>query len=98
MVRVDKMRVDVWTGLADNLTESISIEGALALIPALRDEHPWFTFELGSGVLLASTFVDGVTFVPDQLTRAINSTWSLANDHENLGEYLRELADSGLTS
>ena len=96
MVRVDKMRVDVWTGLADNLTESISIEGALALIPALRDEHPTFTFELGGGVLLASTFVDGVTFVPDQLTRAINATFALASDHDELGEYLRELAGSSL--
>lgn len=98
MVRVDKMRVDVWTGLADDLNEPASIEGALALIPALREEHPTFTFEVGCGILLASTFVDGVTFVPDQLTRAINSAWALASDHEELGAYLRDLAGTDAPS
>ncbi len=94
IVRVNGMRVDVWTGLAADLTAPASIEGAQALIPQLRDEHPTYTFEVGNGVLLASTFVDGITFVPDQLTRAINSTFALASDHESLGEYLRELAGS----
>ena len=98
MVRVAKMRIDIWTGLADQLTDPASIEGAEVLIPALRDEYPAYTFELGGGVLLASTFVDGVTFVPDQLTRAINCTWSLANDHEELGSYLRDLAKADATS
>ena len=98
MVRVDKMRVDIWTGLADELTDPASIEGALMLIPALRDEHPTFTFEIGCGALVASTFVDGVTFVPDQLTRAINATWALASDHDELDAYLRDLADAGATS
>ena len=57
-----------------------------------------FTFEIGNGVLLASTFVDGVTFVPDQLSRAITSTFALASDHEALGEYLRGLAESELAN
>lgn len=92
MVRVNSMRVDIWTGLADNLTSPASIAGAEELIPRLRDEHPTYTFEVGNDVLLASTFVDGVTFVPDQLTRAINATFSLASDHKELGTYLRELA------
>lgn len=94
MVRVDKMRVDVWTGLADDVTSSASIQGAEALIPQLRDEHPAFTFEVGNGVLLASTFVDGVTFVPDQLTRAIVNTFALASDHAGLGDYLQELGSA----
>ena len=46
----------------------------------------------------ASTFVDGVTFVPDQLTRTINSTSAPASDHDSLGDYLRELAGSELTA
>jgi hypothetical protein len=98
LVRVNKMRVDVWTGLAADITATASIQGAQALIPRLRDEYPTFTFEVGDGVLLASTFVDGVTFVPDQLTRAITSTFALASDHDGLGDYLRELADADLAN
>ena len=48
--------------------------------------------------MLASTFVDGVTYVPDQLTRAINSTFALASDHHELEDYLRDLARSELTT
>jgi hypothetical protein len=94
MVRVNAMRIDIWTGLAADITAPASVEGAEALIPQLREAYPTFTFEVGEGVFLASTFVDGVTFVPDQLTRAINSTWSLASDHLGLGDYLRDLAAS----
>ncbi|HUQ00005.1 MAG TPA: hypothetical protein VM093_06030 [Aeromicrobium sp.] len=98
MVRVANMHIDIWTGLADEITDPVAIEGAEALIPQLRGEHPTFAFEVGNGVLLASTFVDGVTFVPDQLTRAINSTFALASDHETLGDYLRQLSDSELAN
>ncbi|MFL6089376.1 MAG: T3SS (YopN, CesT) and YbjN peptide-binding chaperone 1 [Aeromicrobium sp.] len=94
MVRVEKMRVDLWTGLADGIIDPASIDGAAALIPDLRIEYPTFTFEVGNAVLLASTFVDGVTFVPDQLTRAINNTFALASDHEKLGDYLRSLVSA----
>lgn len=92
MVRVDKLRVDVWTGLAVDVTDPASIAGAEALIRELRDEHPTYAFDVEGGVLLASTFVDGVTFVPDQLTRAINCTFALASDHDELADYLRQLA------
>lgn len=91
-ISVRNFDIEVWTALAMGVDEEASRAGALEMLPKLTEEHPRYRFVLTEGMLIASTVVDGVTFVPDQLRRTMEATLQLHRDHDGLTDFLIELA------
>ena len=92
MIGVRNFDIEVWTTIALGVEDEASRAGALEMLPKLTTDHPRYRFVLTDGMLVASTVVDGVTFVPDQLRRAMEATLQLHRDYDGLSDFLIELA------
>lgn len=91
-IRVHDFDIEVWTAIAAGLEEDASLNGAMDMMPRLLQENPRYRFFLTDGMFVAATVVDGVSFVPDQLRRAIDATLALNVDYDGLSDFLIELA------